>query len=293
MALLSLNIVPVTNFTKKFPIWGNQDMKKSRKDKIKKVKQFGFYTKGLVYALIGILAAMVAFGLGGDIKGKSGVVQFLHDLPGGVILTTIVALGLLAYSLWRFYEAAVDPSGGEGEIRIGFRIQCAYSGIFYAVIAFSFAQPLLSNGGSSDDDDSKKAALVQLLDKEWGIWAIWIIAIGMGLNAIWQCYLGFSGKYMKQIDEHLDNKNEYKIVKQSGKFGYIARGVVFGIISFFIIKVCLAHNANAFKGTEAALEYLLSIPYGSILMGAVALGMLGFGIFCFMVARHSDISDLD
>lgn len=293
MALLMLNISAVTNSTEKFPIWGYQHMENSKKDKIKKVKQFGFYSKGLVYALMGILSAMVAFGLGGDIKGKSGVVQFLHALPAGVILTTIVALGLLAYSLWRFYEAAVDPSGGEDEKRIGARIQYAYSGLLYAVIAFSFAKPLLSNGGSSDDDESKKAALSQLLEKEWGIWVIWIIGIGMALSAIWQFYLGISGKFMKQIDENPASKNEYKMVKQSGRFGYIARGVVFGIISFFIIRVSLAHNADALKGTEGALQYLLSLPYGSFLMGAVALGMLGFGIFCFMIARHSDISDLD
>ena len=83
------------------------------------------------------------------------------------------------------------------------------------------------------------------------------------------------------------------MVKQSGRFGYIARGVVFGIISFFLIRVSLAHNASEFKGTEGALQYLLSKPYGSFLMGAVALGMLGYGIFCFMVARHSDLSNLD
>jgi hypothetical protein len=71
-------------------------MDDSSKNKLKKLKQFGFYSKGLIYALIGILAAMVAFGLGGDIKGKSGIVQFLHELPGGIILTTIGALGLLA-----------------------------------------------------------------------------------------------------------------------------------------------------------------------------------------------------
>ncbi|SFB01416.1 DUF1206 domain-containing protein [Algoriphagus aquimarinus] len=266
-------------------------MDNSKKDKIKKVKQFGFYSKGLVYALMGILAAMVAFGLGGDIKGKSGIVLFLQELPGGVILTAILALGLLAYSLWRFYEAAVDPSGDEDEKRIGPRLQYAYSGIFYAIIAFSFAKPLFSIAGSSGDD-SKKAALSQLLEKEWGVWAIWIIAVGMALNAIWQCYLGFSGKYMKQIDENPKNKNEYNLVKHSGRYGYLARGVVFGIISFFIIRVSLAHDANALEGTEGALQYLLSLPYGNFLMGAVALGMLGYGIFCFMVARHSDIADL-
>lgn len=259
------------------------------KDKVNKVKQFGFYSKGLVYALMGILAAMAAFGLGADIKGKSGIVQFLHGLPGGKLLTAIVALGLLAYTLWRFYQAVFDPGKETKKERIGARLQFAYSGIFYAVIAFSFAQPILS-GQSSSDDNSKKAMLGNLLDKEWGIWVIWAIGIAMAANAIWQCYLGFSGKYMKQVDENPDNKHEYALVKRSGRYGYIARGVVFGIISFFVINVCLAHNANAYKDTEGALQYLLSVSYGPFLMGAVALGMLAYGIFCFMVARHSDLT---
>lgn len=267
-------------------------MEDSKKNKVKKVKQFGYYSKGLVYALIGILAAMAAFGLGGDIKGKSGIVQFLQELPGGLVLTTTVALGLLAYSLWRFYEAAIDPNGEGGDKRIASRLKYAYSGIFYALIAFSFAKPLFSDS-SSTGDDSKKAALAMLLEKEWGVWVVWIIAIGTGLNAIWQVYLGFSGKYMKKLDEHPENNNEYQVVKRSGKFGYIARGIVFGIISFFIIKVSLAHDSNELKGTEGALQYLLSLPYGKFLMGAVALGMLGYGIFCIMVARHSDISEID
>jgi len=264
-------------------------MAKLDKDTVNKIKQFGFYSKGLVYALMGILAAMVAFGVGGDIKGKSGIVQFLHGLPGGKILTAVVALGLLAYTLWRVYQAIFDPGNKKTKKRIGPRLQYAYSGVFYAVIALSFAQPIL-NGKSSSDDSSKKAMLSNLLDKEWGIWAVWVIAIAMAGNAIWQCYLGYSGKYMKQIDEQPENKHEYTLVKRSGRYGYIARGFVFGIISFFVFKVSLAHNASAYKDTEGALQYLLSISYGPILMGAVALGMLGYGIFCFMVARHFDLT---
>ena len=267
-------------------------MEKSKKEKIKRLKQFGYYSKGLVYGLIGVLAALVAVGLGGDIKGKSGIAQFLHDLPGGIFLTAIVALGLFAHGLWRFYEAVVDPHGEKGKTRIGPRIQFAYSGIFYAVIAYSFSKPLFSNADSSEGE-SQKAALGMLLEKDWGIWAVWAIAIGMALNAIWQFYLGISEKFMKQIDDNPDSKNEYSVVKRSGRYGYIARGVVFGVISFFLVQVCLAQNANELKGTEGAFHYLLSLPYGSFLMGTVALGMLGFGIFCLMVARHSDISKLE
>lgn len=267
-------------------------MENSKKDKIKKVKQFGFYSKGIVYSLIGILAALVAFNLGGDIKDTAGIADYLYDLPGGVVLTAIIALGLVAHGLWRFYEAAVDPHAEADKTRIGPRIQFAYSGFFYAAIGFSFAKPLL-NISSSSEGESQQAALAMLLEKDWGIWAVWILAIGMAGNAIWQFYLGISGEFMIQIDENPDSKNEYNLVKRSGRYGYVARGVVFGVISYFLVRVSLAQNANELEDTEGAFQYLLNLPYGSFLMGAVALGMLGFGIFCIMVARHSDISGMD
>ncbi|MEP0713490.1 DUF1206 domain-containing protein [Algoriphagus sp.] len=267
-------------------------MDNSKKDKLKKVKQFGYYSKGLVYGLIGLLAAMVASGLGGEIKGKLGIAQFLYDLPGGIFLTSIVALGLVAHGVWRFYESAVDPNGEGDKTRIGPRIQFAYSGIFYTVIGFSFAQPLFNNVGSSEGS-SQKAALSMLLEKDWGIWVVWGIALGMAGNALWQFYLGISAKFMVLIDKNPDNTKEYKLVKRSGRYGYIARGVVFGVISFFLVKVCIAHNASELRDTEGAFQYLLSLPYGSILMGAVALGMMGFGIFSFMVARHASRKEID
>ncbi|MGA9590924.1 MAG: DUF1206 domain-containing protein, partial [Salegentibacter sp.] len=76
----------------------------SKTGKIAKVRSAGFFTKGLVYFLIGALTFMAALGLGGDISSKDGVISFLLQLPLGKILVGIVALGLFAYSLWRLYQ---------------------------------------------------------------------------------------------------------------------------------------------------------------------------------------------
>ncbi len=266
----------------------------SHSDKINLVRQIGFYAKGLVYGLIGALAAMAAFGLGGDIKGRKGIVNFLMELPAGKLLVGLVALGLLAYSLWRFYEMVEDPDGNGQKHRWATRLRYLYSGLLYAAIALSFASPLLGNlgssGGSSQGGGKKKAMLAEMLEKDWGVWVIGAIALIVAGQAVWQFYRGYSGKYMKKIDSTPANRHEYELVRKSGKFGYMARGVVFGILSFFLVKVILDHNANAYKGTEGAFQYLLSLDYGSILMGAVALGLLGYGIFCILVARHSNLT---
>jgi hypothetical protein len=260
-------------------------------NKINKIKQFGFYSKGIVYALIGILAAMVAAGLGGDLKGPTGLVSFLDNLPAGRILVAIVALGLFAYSVWCFYASIYDPNENGANNRIRIRLVYAYSGVIYSLIAFSFGKAAFTTANPSEGS-SEKAALNELLTEEWGVWAIGIIAIAMAGNALWQIYLAYCGEYMALVDDDPKGKKELMLLKRSGKYGYLARGVVFAVLAFFMLKVFLNRNEEDYKGTAGAFAYLLNLEYGPFLMGIVALGMIGYGVFCILVARHSNLTKL-
>lgn len=270
---------------------------------VAKLRSAGFLTKGIVYFLIGTLTFMAAFDLGGDVTSTNGVIQFLLSLPLGMILGGIVALGLFAYTLWRLYEMLFLPgfnSGSEKVVKKGFkRFRYLYSSILYGILAYSFARPLIKDlfGGSSIEADSgrdsqSKAALWELLSKDWGSAVIWLLALVIAGQAFWQFKLAYSAKFMKKIDNYPDIKHEYDVIRKSGRLGYSARGVVFGIISFFLIKVALQHNANIYRGTEGALQYLLSLSYGSFLLGAIAVGLIGYGIFNLMVARHADLTTI-
>lgn len=278
-------------------------MKKPDTGKIAKIRSAGFFTKGLVYVLLGTLTFMAAFDWGGDVSSRDNVLKFLLDLPLGKILVGTTSLGLLAYSLWRLYQAFMRPRDSEnGEMaKAGFkRIRFFYSGILYGLIAYSFAKPLIdsvtgngtNNGEQEDSNGDEKAALWELLSHDWGKALIWIIAAVVAVQALQQFHLAYTARFMKKIDNYPSIKNEYDFIKKSGRFGYAARGVVFGILAFFIVQVILQHNANAYEGTEGALQYLLTFDYGSILLGTVALGLIGYGIFNMMVARHSDLTKL-
>lgn len=269
---------------------------------VAKIRSAGFFTKGIIYFLIGALTFMAAFGLGGDITSTDGVIKFLLDLPAGKVLGAVVALGLFAYTLWRLYEMLFLPGfsrGADKPAKKGFkRFRYFYSAVFYGFIAYSFAkpfiqdlrgqeQPQVSSGGNE-----QKAALWELLSTDWGEYVIWALAIIVAGQAIWQWKLAYSAKFMKKIDNYPDIKHEYDLIRKSGRMGYLARGIVFGILSFFLIKVILQHNANAYKGTEGALQYLLSFSYGPYLLGATALGLIGYGVFNLMVARHANLTTL-
>lgn len=271
---------------------------------INRIRSAGFFTKGLVYILVGVLTLMAAFGLGGDVTSTSGVIGFLLGLPFGQVLVGIVSLGLLAYTLWRLVQVWLRPKKGGGKKPKDWkgyltRLRYFYSAIFYAVIAYSFAEPLLDvlwgdngsekpNGGTEQEE----AALGELLNHSYGKTLIWILALIVAAQAFMQFRLAYNAHFMKKIDKYPDLKHEYEFIRKSGRFGYAARGLVFGIISFFLIKVILLHNSEVYKGTEGALIYLLSFSYGSLLLGITAAGLIGYGIFNMMVARHAKLTRL-
>ncbi len=71
-----------------------------------------------------------------------------------------------------------------------------------------------------------------------------------------------------------------------GRAGYAARGIVFVIIGWSLLQAGLSDSAAQAGGMEQALASLS----GTLLAG-VALGLLLFGLFSFVEARHRRIND--
>nr|WP_246054366.1 DUF1206 domain-containing protein [Antarcticibacterium flavum] len=154
---------------------------------------------------------------------------------------------------------------------------------------------LMGNSKASvedNDNGDEKAALWELLSMDWGKALLWLLAAIIVGQAIQQFYIAYTASYMKKIDNYPSIKHEYDFIRKSGRMGYISRGVVFGILAFFIVEVILQHNANAYQGTEGALQYLLTFSYGTWLLGVVALGLTLYGLFNVMVARHANLTRL-
>lgn len=278
-------------------------MNNLNKGRIAKIRSVGFFTKGIVYVLLGTLTFLAVIGWGGEISGSSDVIQFLLDLPFGKALVGVTSLGLLAYSFWRFFSVYLiskEFKTGEKFKLGGKMLRYTYSGIFYGFIAYSFAKPLinsLTGEGSGEvvnkGNGEEKAALWDLLSHDWGKALIWTLAALVAGQALQQFYLAYSTGFMSKIDNYPTIKNEYDFIKKAGRLGYTARGIVFGILSYFMVQVIISLNANAYKDTEGALEYLLTFSYGPYLLGAVAIGLTGYGIFNIMVARHANLTKID
>ena len=71
-----------------------------------------------------------------------------------------------------------------------------------------------------------------------------------------------------------------------GVFGHAARGVVFLLVGFFIVRAAWEYDPKEAIGLDGALAKLAHAEYGSLLLGGVAAGLLAYALFCFVQARY-------
>lgn len=256
-------------------------------DKIKKIARTGYISKGVVYALTGILAFGAAVGLGGSAEGKLGVLEFLQKQPFGKVLLGIMGIGLLCYAFWRFFQSIKDPENiGTDAKGTGKRIGFFLSGLVYLGLgAFSIFQIFKPSAGG--DGGSKSG----MLPTEYLPYIFYAVAIGMAIKAVFQWVKVYKGDFLSKF--HLDtmsNINTRKAVKWLGYAGLTARGVVVGIVSYFFFRAADTASAEDIKGTSEAFSFLRQSS-GPWLVGLVAFGLICYGAYMFIMAKYRRFDD--
>ena len=72
----------------------------------------------------------------------------------------------------------------------------------------------------------------------------------------------------------------------AGKIGYVARGVVWAIISYLMIQAALAASSEKAGDTGKAFGAIDNSLVGSYLPAALGIGLIAYGVFNFVRARY-------
>src|SRR5688572_25994411 len=235
---------------------------------------------------------MAAFNIGGETAqgaDKQGVFQTILEQPFGQIMLGLVAVGLLFYALWRIIQALKDTENKGNDLKgMGRRIGYLFSGVIYGALAFYAAQ-LVMGDNQSQGGDSRQTLAQKLLEQPYGKWLAGAVAVGIILVGLNQIYRGWSGKYKKQVQSAGLKHETESLMIRAGKFGYMARGIVWLIIGYLFLKAAMHSNPQEAGGTGSAFSFLQDSAYGSFLLGAVAIGLICYGVFMFMRAKFQPI----
>jgi hypothetical protein len=254
---------------------------------LERLARLGYATEGAMYALIGLLAAGVAFGSGGHATGQRGALEIVAGSPFGGVLVGLIALGFLGYALWRGVQAIAADGEGTDLKALGKRIGYGVSALVYAALAFSAAGLILGSasqrGGTPDD---WTALLLSWPLGRVLVVCVGIAAIGLGLRELYQAY---KARFLKYLKLNQMGEKVRKWTERWGRLGIAARGIVFGVVGTFLIRAALQYDPQEARGLGGALQTLARQPLGPWLLGAVALGLVAYGLFMLSVARYRHI----
>jgi hypothetical protein len=258
-----------------------------RSDWIEWAGRTGLVAKGVIYALVGLLALQIPLGLGGDTKDRQGALRTLAEQRFGEVLLIALAIGFSGYAIWRFVQAVLDRDAeGTGAKGLAKRAAHFGKGLLYAASAVA-AAALVIGADTGGGDEKKETARV--FDLPLGRWIVAAVGLAFLAAGLYNLYRSLTEKFRKDLREHQMNRDVRQWAIVVGVVGHAARGVVFGLIGIFLLKAAIEYDAKEAIGLDGALLKLSQQAYGDLLLGLVAAGLLAYALFCFVQARYRKV----
>jgi hypothetical protein len=252
--------------------------------------RIGYAAKGIVYCLVGALAIFAAVGMTREIRDQRGVMHTILAQPLGRTMLVIIAAGLMCYTLWYFAQAILDPErNGRSPKALAKRFGQFCKGVFHITIVVAIFRLVAGLQTANSTDSTARDWTEFLMAFPLGIWLVGAVGLGFLGYGVYQLYRAWKIKLDEQLNLHRFRPRPRWWIIFLSRFGLFARAVLFGTVGIFLIVAAMRTNPQEAKGIAAAMRTLEQQPYGSVLLIAVALGVIAYGLYQFVRARYRKI----
>jgi hypothetical protein len=254
------------------------------------VARVGYAARGVVFLIMGVFAGLAALGSGRSVSSTDALKKLLGG-PQGEVLLGIVAAGLFCFALWRVMQSVFDADhlGRRGK-GFGRRIGYGFGALFhFGLAAWAVSLMVGWSARSPDGDRPVRDWTAWLMAQPYGKWLVAAAGIGIVIGGIAIAMRAFTDDFKRQLD--LGNEPS-RWMALLARFGFAARAAVYLLVGGFLVVAAWHANSHEAKGLGGALQSLREQPYGWLLLGALALGLLAFAGYQFVQAycRYVDAS---
>jgi hypothetical protein len=243
----------------------------------------GFAANGLVHVLIGAFILAVAFG-GREETDQAGAFKAVAGAPAGSLALWALAIALLALGVYHLLDGIL-ASAGDTARKWGRRV--AEWGQAFVFMALGLIAASVALGARPDADESAEYASRGLLSIPGGPYVLGLIGIGFGIGGISFIVMGIRRSFENRMS--VPSTPIGAMVKSLGVIGFIAKGLALMTLALLLVVAAVKVEPDATGGLDAAIDALLDLPYGALLVSAVGIGLFAYGVFCFFRTRSADL----
>ena len=254
----------------------------------------GWAAKGVVYTIVGVLAATVVFASFGwssatanQEASPTGAIKTIAASPGGAVLLWLLALSMLLYAAWRVTSALL-PGGHDAEAwakRIGYLVSAVIYTTF-ALTALTLARSGNDSGQAANGNSKVTNLTARMMGNDIGRWLIGLIGVLVIAAGIYRLVKGVKLDVEEELD--LSGMSHERILwtRRLGAVGEIGRGIAIAVIGIFLVRAAVQFDPKEATGLDGALRRLATQTWGVLVVAVVALGFVAYGVFCLVTFTH-------
>jgi hypothetical protein len=248
---------------------------------VRHLARAGFYAKSLVYLVIGLLALGLALGAGGELVDSRGAITAISQAPLGALAMLVLGVALSGLGLWFVVDGLTDPD----HLRTGrfawiLRLGQGIGGLGYLLLAvWAFAIFFGEARTGPTTDELTKSWTGHVLGLPGGTVLVFLVGAIVAVVGARQVRVGVEREFLKPLDLRHASAAVRRLVKLTGRVGFVAQGLVFALVGLFFMQAAVEQEAYEATGFDGALGVLARQPHGAVILGVIAVGLLAYAAF--------------
>jgi hypothetical protein len=244
----------------------------------------GLAARGVIYALIGIIAIQLALGISRRQAENSGALRLVAATPFGSVLLWLLVVGFAGLTMWRLSEATWGANGRDGH-KASQRLLHLFKAVLYGFITYGILKYALGLGAPISTNKQSADLTATAFKYPGGRFAVGIAGIIIVVVGVYLAYQAYQATFMRDMRMGTASPTTRNAVRRLGQAGGVARGAVFSTVGVFLVVAAIQAKPGKAKGIDAALVALAKTPLGPWLLGLVAVGLVLFGVYSLCEAR--------